>query len=135
MPTRPRRSGWPAFPSSPMPSPRRGNRSPRRPDPARPAGSGVGRRPVSVCFRPVTRSAKRKLAIVLALVLVGAVALVAATTGLGEPGLPDGDVAYVDGVDDGAITQDDLDSAIQQAAAQGGLPKPPAPDDPQYASL
>ncbi len=83
----------------------------------------------------MTRSAKRKLAIVLALILVGAVALVAATSGLGEPGLPDGDVAFVDGVDDGSITQDDLDSAIQQAAAQSGLPKPPAPDDPQYDSL
>jgi len=83
----------------------------------------------------VSRSAKRTLAIVLALILIGAIALVAATSGLGEPGLPSGDVANVDGVDDGAITQDDLDSALQQTAAQSGIPKVPAPDDPQYEAL
>jgi len=83
----------------------------------------------------VGRSSKRRLAIILALILVAAIALVAATSGLGEPGLPEGDVAYVDGIDDGSITQDDLDSALDQAAAQGGLPKVPAEDDPQYESL
>jgi parvulin-like peptidyl-prolyl isomerase len=83
----------------------------------------------------VSRTGKRNLAIVLTLILVGAVVLVAATSGLGEPGLPQGDVAYVDGVDDGGITQDDLDSALEQAAAQGGLPKVPAPKDPQYQAL
>ena len=81
------------------------------------------------------RSRKRNLAIVLALLLVGAIALVAATSGLGQPGLPEGDVALVDGVDDGSITQDDLDSALDQAAAQSGLPKVPAAGDPQYDSL
>ncbi len=83
----------------------------------------------------MSRTRKRNLAIVLALILVGAVALVAATSGLGEPGLPDGDVAFVDTVDDGGITQDDLDSALDQAAAQSGLPKAPAADDPRYDSL
>ncbi len=83
----------------------------------------------------MARSSKRNLAIFLALILVAAVALVAATSGLGKPGLPEGDVALVDGVDDGAITQDDLDSALDQAAAQGGLPKVPPADDPQYDSL
>jgi len=83
----------------------------------------------------VSRPAKRNLAIVLALILVGALVLVGATSGLGEPGLPEGDAAYVDGVDDGAITEDDLDAALEQAAAQSGLPKVPAPDDPQYEPL
>jgi parvulin-like peptidyl-prolyl isomerase len=83
----------------------------------------------------VTRSSKRKLAILLALVLAAVVALVAATIGLGQPGLPDGDVAVVDGVEDSAITQDDLDSALTQAAAQSGLPDVPPADDPQYESL
>ncbi|MEZ5155387.1 MAG: peptidyl-prolyl cis-trans isomerase [Solirubrobacterales bacterium] len=81
------------------------------------------------------RSRKRNLAIVLALILVGAIVLVAATSGLGQPGLPEGDVAYVDDIDDGAITQDDLDSALAQAAAQSGIPKVPAPNNPQYDSL
>ena len=69
------------------------------------------------------------------MILVAAVALVAATSGLGQPGLPEGDVAFVDDVDNGAITQDELDSALDQAAAQGGLPKVPAADDPQYQAL
>jgi len=83
----------------------------------------------------VARPAKRKLAIFLAVILVAVVALVAATSGLGQPGLPEGDVAYVDDVDNGGITQDQLDAGIEQAAAQGGLPKAPAPDDPQYQAL
>ena len=83
----------------------------------------------------MSRTRKRNLAIVLALVLAGAVALVAATSGLGQPGLPEGDVAFVDTVDDGDITQDDLDSALDQAAAQSGLPEVPAADNPQYDAL
>ena len=83
----------------------------------------------------VARPTKRKLAIFLAVILVAVVALVAATSGLGQPGLPDGDVAYVDGVDNGNITQDDLDAGLAQAAAQGGLKEVPATDDPQYQSL
>ena len=83
----------------------------------------------------VARPTKRKLAIFLAVILVAVVALVAATSGLGQPGLPDGDVAYVDGVDNGDITQDDLDAGLAQAAAQGGLKEVPATDDPQYQSL
>ena len=66
----------------------------------------------------VARPTKRKLAIFLAVILVAVVALVAATSGLGQPGLPDGDVAFVDGVDDGNITQDDLDAGLAQAAAR-----------------
>jgi parvulin-like peptidyl-prolyl isomerase len=83
----------------------------------------------------VARPTKRKLAIVLAVILVAAVALVAATSGLGQPGLPEGDVAVVDGVENGAITQEELDAGLEQAAAQGGLPEVPATDDPQYQAL
>lgn len=83
----------------------------------------------------MARPAKTRLAILLALILTGAVVLVGATSGLGKPGLPDGDAAVVDGVDNGNITQEQVDSAIQQAAAQSGLQKPPAPNDPQYQAL
>jgi parvulin-like peptidyl-prolyl isomerase len=83
----------------------------------------------------VTRSSKRKLAILLAVLLAAVVALVAATSGLGQPGLPEGDLATVDGVEDSTITQDALDSALTQAAAQSGLPEVPPADDPQYDSL
>lgn len=83
----------------------------------------------------VARPAKRKLAIFLAVILVAVVALVAATSGLGQPGLPEGDVAFVDDVDNGAITQEQLDAGIAQAAAQGGLKEAPPEDDPQYQAL
>jgi foldase protein PrsA len=83
----------------------------------------------------VARPTKRKLAIFLAVILVAVVALVAATSGLGQPGLPEGDVAYVDGVDNGNITQDELDAGLAQAAAQGGLKDVPPTDDPQYPAL
>ncbi|HET6830883.1 MAG TPA: peptidyl-prolyl cis-trans isomerase [Solirubrobacterales bacterium] len=83
----------------------------------------------------MTSSSKRRLAIFLALMLTAVLVLVAATSGLGKPGLPGDDVALVDGVDDGAISQEDLDAALEQAAAQAGLPKLPPEDDPQYESL
>jgi len=83
----------------------------------------------------VARPAKTKLAILLAVILTGAVVLVGATSGLGKPGLPDGAVAVVDGVDNGEVSQDQLDAAIQQAASQSGLAKPPAENDPQFQAL
>ena len=81
------------------------------------------------------RSSKRNLAIGLAVILAAVVALVAATTGIGDPGLPEGDAAIVDGVDDGSITEEDLQAGIEQAAAQSGAQQVPAEDDPQYAAL
>ena len=106
--------------------------------PLGPGSRGEGamqRPPPRYVSASVARPAKRKLAIVLAVILVAVVALVAATSGLGQPGLPEGDVAYVDDVDNGGITQDQLDAGIDQAAAQGGLQKAPPPDDPQYQAL
>ena len=51
--------------------------------------------------------------------------------GIGKPSLPDGAVAFVDDVDDGEVTQEDFDGAIEQAAArQGG--KAPEPGTPAY---
>ena len=81
---------------------------------------GPGPRLVSFCL--VSRSSKRNLAIVLALILVAAVALVAATSGLGQPGLPEGDVAFVDGVDDG----DDHPGRSRLGARPGRGPERPA---------
>ena len=43
------------------------------------------------------------------------------TAGLGSPTIPDGDVAVVDEVDDGTVSQEDFDRGIDQAAAQLGL--------------
>ena len=74
---------------------------------------------------------KRTAAFVFAGILAIIVILVAATMGIGALSLPDGATAYVDDVDDGEITQEDLDLAIEQAAAgQGG--EVPEPGTPQY---
>ena len=74
---------------------------------------------------------KRTAAFVFGGILAIIVILVAATMGIGALSLPDGATAYVDDVDDGEITQEDLDLAIEQAAAgQGG--ELPEPGTPQY---
>ncbi len=74
---------------------------------------------------------KRTVAFVFGGILAILVILVAATMGIGALSLPDGATAYVDDVDDGEITQDDLDLAIEQAASgQGG--EVPEPGTPQY---
>ena len=78
---------------------------------------------------------KRVLAIVLALALIIVIALVAATSGLGHPGIPSGSVAVVDGVDNGDVTRDDYDRALEQSAARLGLQEVPPPSDPQYAQI
>lgn len=80
-------------------------------------------------------STKRLVAIVLAVVLVIAIALVAATSGLGRPGVPSGDVAFVAAVDDGGISQEEFDAALSQTAAQLGLPEAPPPEDQQYEQV
>ena len=59
---------------------------------------------------------KRTVAFVFAGLLAVLVVLVAATMGIGKVSLPDGATAFVDDVDDGEVTQKELDSAIQQAA-------------------
>ena len=69
-----------------------------------------------------------------AVVLAALVALVAATMGIGKPSLPEGALAIVDGVGD-PMEQEELDAALEQAAASQQLPEVPAPDDPQYGTL
>jgi hypothetical protein len=75
------------------------------------------------------------IALVLSFGLVVAVGLVAATQGLGRPGVPDGDVAIVDGVDDGTVSDEEYQHGLEQSAARLGLPKAPAPDDPQFQQV
>lgn len=80
---------------------------------------------------------KRTAAIALVALLAGVIVLVAATSGLGKPGLPNDDaVAFVEDAPDGEVTQEEFDLAIEQAAArqQGGAPVP-EPGTPQYDLL
>jgi foldase protein PrsA len=80
-------------------------------------------------------SKKRLVALVFAVLLVAAIALVAATSGLGKPGVPSDAVAVVDGVDDGEVSRDEYDRAMEQSAARLGLKEVPPPTDPQYEQL
>jgi parvulin-like peptidyl-prolyl isomerase len=80
----------------------------------------------------------RVAAIALGVLLVGLFAIVAAAQGLGNPEPSDGEVALVEdaaGGDEVAITQEELDRAVEQTAARQGLQEVPATDDPQYELL
>lgn len=59
----------------------------------------------------------------------------AAFQGLSGPSVPSGDVAFVDDVDDGGITQEDFDAAIAQSAAAAGVRGDPPTEGPQFEQL
>jgi PPIC-type PPIASE domain/SurA-like N-terminal domain len=72
-------------------------------------------------------------AVLLVLLFVG----FAVTQGIGNPSVPDGDVAVIEDAPEGlgTITEKDLDRAIEQAAGQAGVKPVPKPGDPQYDEL
>jgi len=77
---------------------------------------------------------KQLIVLLLAVFLVAFFAIWAAAQGLTNPDVPSGDVAVVDDAPGGPITQDEFDTALDQAAAaQGG--EVPNEDDPQYEAL
>jgi foldase protein PrsA len=83
----------------------------------------------------MTRLSKRTLAFVFAGLLGILVILIGATMGIGKPSVPDGATAFVEDVDDGEITQEELDTGIEQAAAaEGGGGEAPEPGTPQYGA-
>ncbi|HWO15871.1 MAG TPA: SurA N-terminal domain-containing protein [Solirubrobacterales bacterium] len=61
----------------------------------------------------------------------------AITEGLGDPSIPDGDVAVVEDTpgDIGDVSQADYDKALLQTAARAGLREPPRPGDDQYEDV
>ena len=81
------------------------------------------------------KGTKRTAAIVFAALLAGVIVLVAATAGLGKPGLPDGAVAFVEDAPDGEVTQEQFDAALEQAAARQQVKDVPDPGTPQYDLL
>jgi foldase protein PrsA len=82
-----------------------------------------------------TTSTKRNVAIALGAALVIVLVFVATSSGLSRPGVPEGDVAIVDGVDNGSVSQEQYDRALEQSAARLGLKEVPPTDDPQYVQL
>lgn len=68
--------------------------------------------------------------------LFGLFLLMAIVNGLSGPSLGDDEVAKVENVDNGAITQSELDAGIERSAAELGLgDETPQPGDPQYDSI
>jgi len=85
---------------------------------------------------------KRTVGIVLGGLLVLLVVLIGATSGYGHPDVPEGDIAVVDAnvtvegvVEDGKISQEAFDRAIELSAKQSGLPAAPQPGDEQYEQI
>jgi parvulin-like peptidyl-prolyl isomerase len=77
---------------------------------------------------------RRVAGIVLGVFLV--LAFAAFATGFDEPEVPDGAVVFVEDVDDGEISQDDFEAALEQVAASQGLRGgPPKPGDEQYEAF
>lgn len=97
-------------------------------------GGGLGWRPryPGDLVRRASTHTKRRTILVLAVGLVAMLVLTAATIGIGRPSVPDGDVATVDGVEDGEVTDAEFQRAIEQSAAQSGLDQAPPEDDPQF---
>jgi parvulin-like peptidyl-prolyl isomerase len=60
---------------------------------------------------------------------------VGVANGVGNPSVPSGDVAVVQGVTDGTVTAADFAAALKQTSLAQGLKKPPPPSSPQYATL
>ena len=77
---------------------------------------------------------KRLVALIFGFVLVALAAFVIIGRGSVGEGSPPGDegVAEVQGVEDGIVTQEDLDALLTRVAEQQGLKKPPPSDDPQF---
>lgn len=86
-------------------------------------------------MRNATRRTKVLSAIVFAVVVVVALVVAAATVGFNDPAVPSGDVAFVDGVDDGGVSQEDFDKAMDEGAKTLGLPKVPAQTEDSYSQL
>jgi parvulin-like peptidyl-prolyl isomerase len=73
---------------------------------------------------------RRVVGLGLGILLV--LAFAAFAGGLSDPEVPDGSVALVEDVDNGEVTQEEFDSALEQVAASQGLKGAPKPKDPQY---
>jgi foldase protein PrsA len=80
-------------------------------------------------------SDKRIVVAGFAALLIVLFAIVAIAQGIGHPSVPSGDVAVVEDVSNGHISQDEFDASLAQAAARQGLKQTPAPSDPQYSVL
>jgi PPIC-type PPIASE domain/SurA N-terminal domain len=78
---------------------------------------------------------RRTAAIVLAAAVVLTTAGFAIFRGLGNPSVPDGDIAVVDGAPNGHISQGEFNATLAQEVPRLGLRQLPKPGSPQYAQV
>jgi parvulin-like peptidyl-prolyl isomerase len=84
----------------------------------------------------VQRSSKRTIvAIVLGVALVVTLGAFVISGDIGESEVPDGDVAFVEDAPEGGITEEEFQTALEQAAFNLQLQDVPPPDDPQYEQV
>ncbi|MEO8092547.1 MAG: peptidyl-prolyl cis-trans isomerase [bacterium] len=78
---------------------------------------------------------KRLVALVLGAALVVALGAFAIAGDIGEPSLADDEVAVVEGAPDPAITDEELQTNLEQAAFNLNLREIPPPEDPQFEQV
>ncbi len=105
----------------------------QRKRPTKGKGKGEGASARSSGLAPLQR---------LGLLLFGALVVVlfagfAIAEGLGDPSIPNGDVALVEEIPGtiGEVSQAEFDKAFLQTAARAGLKEAPKPDNPQYQDV
>jgi parvulin-like peptidyl-prolyl isomerase len=100
-------------------------------------GAKSGRKKATKAQEAASKSAGFKR---LALVLFGAAfialfVIFAVAQGIGQPSVPDGDVAMVKGIPDGNVSEADYKRALLQQVTQEGLKKIPSESSEKFAEL
>jgi hypothetical protein len=100
--------------------------------------SGKGGKKGASAKRAKDPAALRRLAVlVFAALFIVLFVIVAVAEGIGDPNIPDGDVAVIEDAPsgEGNISEKEFDRALKQSAAQSGKKEIPKPGDPQYDEL
>lgn len=86
---------------------------------------------------PGPAAARRLGLVVFGVAFVALFVIVAIAEGVGDPTIPSGDIAVVEGVpgDLGEISEAKFEHALELTAAQGGVKGVPKPGDPKYDEL
>ena len=97
-----------------------------------------GKKGTSASAPPKDPAALRRLALLaFGLTFVLLFVIVAIAEGIGDPSIPDGDVALVEEAPDGIgnISKAEFETALAQSAAQSGKKGTPKPNSPEYDEL
>lgn len=80
---------------------------------------------------------QRRWLVVFGVLLIALFVGFAVAQGIGQPSVPDGDIALVQDVPDelGSLTKEDFDKALKQQLSQAALKNPPKPGSKQYEEM